>query len=104
MSIEINKEKCIGCGKCHAVCPGNLLREDESGLTAIRNPEACWGCTSCLKVCRFGAISYFLGKDIGGNGSRMQVRKEEGLLHWKITDLEGKEQVITINQKQANAY
>ncbi|WP_230578498.1 4Fe-4S binding protein [Selenomonas ruminantium] len=25
MSIAIEKDKCVGCGQCTEVCPGNLL-------------------------------------------------------------------------------
>lgn len=104
MSIIIDKNKCIGCGKCHKVCPGNLLIADEHHRTKIRCPEACWGCTSCLKVCKYEAIAYFLGADIGGKGSLMTVSDEGDELHWQITDQSGKKQAITTNKKSANAY
>ena len=29
MSIRINKDKCIGCGKCTQVCPGTLIALEE---------------------------------------------------------------------------
>ena len=28
MSIQINKLKCVGCGKCVEACPGNLIKKD----------------------------------------------------------------------------
>lgn len=104
MSIHIHNERCIGCGKCTKVCPGNLIRQDENKKAFIRQPENCWGCTACLKECSKEAISYFLGADIGGNGSLMHTKVEEDFLHWVIEDQSGEQQVITINKKQANAY
>ena len=30
MSIMIDRSKCVGCGKCHEVCPGTLIKLDEN--------------------------------------------------------------------------
>lgn len=104
MSILINRNKCTGCGKCIKVCPGTLLFREEGGKAYIKYPEDCWGCTSCLKECQYKAISYFLGADIGGNGTTMYVTKEGKELHWHITDANGNEQLISIDRTKANSY
>lgn len=104
MSIHIHKERCVGCGKCTKVCPGNLLKQDEHNKAFIICPEDCWGCTACIKECNVKAISYFLGADIGGNGSVMHTEEEGDLLHWIIEDSNNNQEIITINKKQANAY
>lgn len=49
MSIQINKLKCVGCGKCIEACPGNLIKKDIDGKAFIKHVKDCWGCTSCLK-------------------------------------------------------
>jgi ferredoxin len=36
--IEIDKEKCIGCGSCNAICPENF-ELDEDGKAEVLNPE-----------------------------------------------------------------
>ena len=77
MSVRILQNKCVGCGKCLSVCPGNLLKKGGDGKIHIRNIRDCWGCTACLKECHTGAILYFLGADMGGMGSMLSV-KEEG--------------------------
>ena len=77
MSVRILQNKCVGCGKCLSVCPGNLLKKGEDGKVHIRNIRDCWGCTACLKECHMGAILYFLGADMGGMGSMLSV-KEKG--------------------------
>ena len=40
----------------------------------MKYPKNCWGCVSCVKECKAGAIDFFLGADIGGNGSIMNVK------------------------------
>ena len=72
MSIRIDQKKCVGCRKCSEVCPGTLIvMEDKKAV--MKYPKNCWGCVSCVKECKAGAIDFFLGADIGGNGSIMNV-------------------------------
>lgn len=104
MSIRINREKCTGCGKCRTVCPGNLLYKDEEDKTVNRFPRDCWGCTACVKECRFAAIEYFLGVDIGGRGTVLRTQAEEDYLHWIFTQPSGEEKVIKVYRKEANDY
>lgn len=104
MSIRIRKELCTGCGACTRVCPGRLLKTGESGLAEIPEPRDCWGCTACVKECRFGALEYYLGEDIGGQGTTLKVTQEPHEIQWIFTKPNGKQQVITINPKEANSY
>ena len=64
--FEVNKEKCIGCGMCLNVCPGNMvggdvLRMEDGHPTMVDQTkfgwEGCWRCQHCLAVCPVGAIS-----------------------------------------------
>ncbi|MFC2661599.1 MAG: ferredoxin family protein [Eubacterium sp.] len=104
MSIQIDKKKCIGCGRCTEACPGNLIRLNEEKKAEIRILEDCWGCTSCMKVCPVSAISLFLGADIGGAGSAMRIEKDGDLYNWIVHRPSGEETVITVNRKNANQY
>jgi len=104
MSIKIDSQLCSGCGKCRLVCPGSLLYEDNAGRTEIRYPGECWGCTSCVKECDFKAIKYYLGADMGGNGSFMYTKREGQLLHWIIAKPDGSEKRLTTDKSKANAY
>lgn len=104
MSIKIDRDKCIGCGNCLIVCPGNLLYKDENAKSYIRYPRDCWGCTACLKECQVGAITYYLGADIGGKGTTLYTKRERHLLHWHVVSANGEERVITINQQESNKY
>lgn len=103
MSIRINEDKCVGCFKCISVCPGSLIKE-RKGKAFIKYPRDCWGCVSCVKECRVCAIDFYLGADIGGNGSTMNVSYEGDILHWNIAKSDGTVKVIDVNSKNSNKY
>lgn len=69
---ELNKETCIGCGRCFKVCPRGVLElvglddegnqvvidldgdedeEYEKKVMTIAHQEMCIGCTACSKIC-----------------------------------------------------
>lgn len=104
MSVRILQNKCAGCGRCLAVCPGDLLTKGPDGKIQIRDVRDCWGCTACLKECRTGAIQYFLGADIGGMGSTLLVEQSDEMFRWKITSPEGVRKTIEIQRKDSNKY
>ncbi|MBQ8509419.1 MAG: 4Fe-4S binding protein [Clostridia bacterium] len=104
MSIAIDREKCIGCGKCRDVCPGTLIKIDAVKKAYIKYPKDCWGCTSCVKECPVYAIRFYLGADMGGLGSRLHIEKADGLLHWIIEKPDGNVSEIVTNPKESNKY
>lgn len=104
MSILIQRDKCRRCGGCIEACPGNLIKRDPEGKAYIKHPEDCWGCTSCLKECRFGAIYFYLGADIGGRGSVMHTEKEGPLCHWIIEPPNQSPITITVDSRNSNQY
>ncbi|KLU60871.1 4Fe-4S binding domain protein [Peptococcaceae bacterium CEB3] len=103
MSIRIDQSLCTGCGLCRDVCPGGLIRQDERKKAFIPEPRDCWGCAACLKECGYGAIRYFLGSDMGGQGAYLVVKDEQGCLHWQINK-NGLHTHIRVNKKEANIY
>ena len=64
----------------------------------------CQGCVSCVKVCPVQAIDFYLGADMGGRGSTMNVTADGHYLHWHIHKADGSEKTITVDRKQANSY
>lgn len=104
MSIRIQSENCIGCGRCMEVCPGNLIKKDKNGKACIRRPRDCWGCTSCIKECAVNAIGFYLGIDMGGRGSVLTVEKQGHICHWQIESPEGQVRIIDVDQRDSNNY
>ena len=102
MSISIEKSKCIGCGRCQAVCPGNLLVVRE-GKALIRDVRDCWGCTACVKACPSDAIYYYLTANLGGAGGRLYAHDSKEKLVWDLQLSTGSQQIV-VNKQQANAY
>lgn len=104
MSIMIDKEKCVGCKMCKSVCPGNLIKIGEDSKAYIKYPDECWGCVSCVKECRFKAIKFFLGADIGGRGSLMYTESDKDVISWIVDGFDGKKTQIDVIRKNSNQY
>lgn len=104
MSIMIDRSKCVGCGKCHEVCPGTLIKLDENKRAYIKYPRDCWGCTSCIKECPVYAIRFYLGADIGGMGGLVHTEEKGDILNWIIECSDGSAKVIAVNRKESNKY
>lgn len=104
MSIKIDKNKCVGCSRCVEVCPGNLIKIDGEKKAFIKHERDCWGCTSCVKECPRGAVSFFLGADIGGRGAMLSVETKGAVRFWRVTKIDGSVQEIIVNSSDANKY
>ena len=91
MSIMIDKSKCIGCGKCCMVCPGSLIKKDGDNK-------------ACIKECPMHAISFYLGADIGGMGSKVHTEENGDILKWVIEKYDGTVSEIDIDRKESNKY
>ncbi|MBP3576545.1 MAG: Coenzyme F420 hydrogenase/dehydrogenase, beta subunit C-terminal domain [Lachnospiraceae bacterium] len=56
--IEVDKEKCCGCGACQAVCPVNSIQmqPDELGFVyPVVQEGTCIECGKCTSVCQVGS-------------------------------------------------
>ena len=52
--VCVDKEKCINCHKCIAVCPVKYCN-DASGEYVKINDDMCIGCGSCISECSHNA-------------------------------------------------
>lgn len=104
MSIRIDAETCVGCNQCVEVCPGSLIALGEDRKAAIRYPRDCWGCMSCVKACRFDAIDFYLGADMGGMGTTLRVHQKDHYMNWIATKRDGSVSTITIDTQESNKY
>jgi NAD-dependent dihydropyrimidine dehydrogenase PreA subunit len=56
VTLELDANKCTGCGMCLEVCPHNVFKMNSSHV-AIANRDACMECGACSRNCAVGAIS-----------------------------------------------
>jgi electron transfer flavoprotein alpha subunit len=54
MAIQVDNEKCTGCGSCQSVCPFGLI--DIIGDKAVIKVKGCNLCGACKDACAFEAI------------------------------------------------
>jgi ferredoxin len=56
VTLKLNKEKCIGCRLCEAVCPHRVLKVNDK-KSAIIERNKCIECGACASNCPAKAIS-----------------------------------------------
>ena len=84
MAMIVDKETCVGCGACVAICPvGAISLEDKAHIDA----DACIGCGACVNACPVGAIS------AEGAVAKKEVENNHGTDLWVVTELENGEPV-----------
>ena len=63
--IEVNKNRCKGCGLCIVTCPFKLIELSKDinaqgdNYAVQTNAEKCTGCTFCGLICPDAAIEVF---------------------------------------------
>jgi electron transfer flavoprotein alpha subunit len=88
MAIIINKDKCIGCESCVAVCPVGALTMQEG--KARVDTDKCILCGACVSECPVGAIS----KE---ETAKAAVTNNAGTDIWVLAELEeGKLSGVTL--------
>lgn len=62
VSLDVDEEKCVGCGECEFVCPRNVFdlekvsNDDSKKVAVVSNEEACIMCMACIAVCERDCI------------------------------------------------
>ena len=59
-TLELDQEKCTGCGLCTIVCPHAVLAISDKKAQIIQR-DACMECGACSTNCPFAAISVQAG-------------------------------------------
>ena len=61
-TLELNKEKCVGCGQCIEVCPrGVFVMRGQKA--EILDRDRCIECGACQRNCAFDAL--FVSSGVG---------------------------------------
>ncbi|TWH46507.1 [Fe-Fe] hydrogenase large subunit C-terminal domain-containing protein [Sporomusa sp. KB1] len=69
--INIDKELCIGCKRCAAICPVDAI-EGKKGSPQMINRERCIMCGQCVQVCT--AYASVLDENLALRGKKLQER------------------------------
>ena len=55
VTLELDREKCVGCGMCLTVCPHQVWQMDR-GRAMMAARDQCMECGACALNCAAGAI------------------------------------------------
>jgi ferredoxin len=55
VTLELDQDKCVGCGMCLIVCPHEVLSIN-NGHARIENRDACMECGACARNCPVDAV------------------------------------------------
>jgi NAD-dependent dihydropyrimidine dehydrogenase PreA subunit len=56
VTLELDRQKCTGCGRCLEVCPHNVFQKD-NGKVMIANRDSCMECGACTRNCPVAAVT-----------------------------------------------
>lgn len=59
-TLEMEEQKCTGCGMCLEVCPHTVFKM-QGKIAQIACRDACMECGACSRNCPVGAISVQAG-------------------------------------------
>jgi ferredoxin len=60
VTLELDREKCVGCGMCILVCPHAVFTMHE-GHARIEERDDCMECGACARNCPADAITVQAG-------------------------------------------
>ncbi len=60
VTLEFDKKKCTGCGRCIEVCPHGVWQMKDK-RAALVDKNSCIECGACAKNCRYFAIEVQAG-------------------------------------------
>jgi len=60
VTLNLDREKCVGCGICLIVCPHEVLSMN-NGHAMIQNRDRCMECGACSRNCPSEAVTVQAG-------------------------------------------
>lgn len=61
VTLNLNEEKCSGCGLCTEVCPQAVLAMNGANRAWIQDRDACMECGACNRNCPTEAVTVQAG-------------------------------------------
>lgn len=90
MPPVVLKDKCVGCGDCEDICPGDLMVVDEESKTAYcRSLRDCWDCMACIKACPEGALETRIPYQLGYYPAKLIPKMGDKQIEWTCIDING---------------
>ena len=71
--MDIDKNRCVGCGNCHAICPMGAISMDVDGKSVV-NQDECVECSTCYRVLRDEGYAPTLVRGIRGLLSALNLQ------------------------------
>ena len=81
--IEIDTEKCNGCGICASACHEGAIGMVDGKATLLRD-DYCDGFGDCLPACPTGAISFIQKDTVAYDEKAVEENKNRKLGNWPI--------------------
>ena len=81
--IEINEEKCNGCGLCAKACHENAIGM-VNGKAKLLRDDYCDGLGDCLPTCPTGAITFVEREAAAYNEAAVEANKRKKNRQWPI--------------------
>ncbi|MCL2015141.1 MAG: 4Fe-4S dicluster domain-containing protein [Defluviitaleaceae bacterium] len=78
--INIDSQKCIGCGVCVTACAGGAIGMKD-GKAYLLQEDYCDGLGRCLPVCPTGAITF---ENAAENATKITAAEEPTFSQWPI--------------------
>ncbi len=60
VTLDLDINRCTGCGTCLTVCPHGVLVQD-NGKVRVDNRDACMECGACARNCPVQAVTVVSG-------------------------------------------
>jgi NAD-dependent dihydropyrimidine dehydrogenase PreA subunit len=60
VTLQVDENKCTGCGMCLEVCPHEVLKMNGKRVH-VQNRDACMECGACSRNCPVNAVSVQAG-------------------------------------------
>lgn len=80
--IQIDEEKCNGCGACAAACHENAIGMVDGKAKLLRD-DYCDGLGDCLPACPTGAIT-FVEREAAAYDEAAVIRNQRPLQQWPV--------------------